>query len=268
MARKVALRVAKAPESDGAAELTDDLRGQIAAINKSQAVIEFSLDGKILTANENFLRVMGYTLDEIRGQHHSMFVDPAFRQSTDYRLFWDKLGRGEYDAGQYRRFAKGGREVWVQASYNPIMDRRGRPVKIVKYATDITEQKRFALEAAFKSAAFLSLLRCNDDGRPRSQGAVCQRSDAPPDERQSFGLSIDLAGIQPCSDGRHLHRHVPQEPGASAGNFVRSEPITMADRYQRWRSAFRAECQRRVRRTEKLYRKRSGMGERHPGTPQ
>ncbi|WP_244423369.1 PAS domain S-box protein, partial [Bradyrhizobium sp. ORS 375] len=116
-----------------------DLSGQIAAINKAQAVIEFTMDGKILNANENFLTTLGYTLAEIKGQHHSMFVDAAYRQSHDYRMFWDKLGRGEYDAGQYKRIGKGGKEVWIQASYNPIMGPDGKPFKVVKYATDITE---------------------------------------------------------------------------------------------------------------------------------
>jgi len=119
-----------------------DVSGQLAAINKSQAVIEFGLDGRILSANDNFLATTGYTLDEVRGQHHAMFVDPEHRQSLEYRQFWEKLGRGEYDAGQYRRFGKGGREVWIQASYNPIFDMNGRPFKVVKYATDITAQVR------------------------------------------------------------------------------------------------------------------------------
>ncbi len=120
---------------------TANYEGQLAAIGKSQAVIEFSLDGKILTANENFLTTLGYTLDEVRGQHHGLFVEPAYRQSAEYRLFWEKLGRGEYDSGQYKRIGKGGREIWIQASYNPILDLNGRPMKVVKYATDITEQK-------------------------------------------------------------------------------------------------------------------------------
>lgn len=118
-----------------------NFEGQIAAINRSQAVIEFGVDGRILVANENFLKATGYTLEEIRGQHHSMFVDAAHRQTPDYRAFWDRLGRGQYDAGQYRRIGKGGREVWLQASYNPILDASGKPAKVVKYATDITEQK-------------------------------------------------------------------------------------------------------------------------------
>jgi len=115
--------------------------GQIDAIGKAQAVIEFGLDGRVLTANPNFLDALGYTLAEIQGQHHSMFVDPTHRASPEYRLFWDKLGRGEYDAGQYKRIGKGGKEVWIQASYNPIMDLNGKPFKVVKYATDITAQR-------------------------------------------------------------------------------------------------------------------------------
>jgi methyl-accepting chemotaxis protein len=115
-----------------------DYEGQIAAISKSQAVIEFTLDGRILSANENFLKTLGYSLEEVRGQHHSMFVEPAHRQSPEYRMFWEKLGRGEFDAGQYKRIAKDGSEIWIQASYNPILDLNGKPCKVVKYATDIT----------------------------------------------------------------------------------------------------------------------------------
>ena len=122
-----------------------DFAGQLAAINKSQAVIEFDLEGRILAANENFLAAMGYALDEVRGQHHAMFAEPDYRQSAEYRAFWAKLGRGEYDAGQYKRLGKGGREVWIQASYNPIYDMNGRPFKVVKYATDITAQVRDTL---------------------------------------------------------------------------------------------------------------------------
>jgi methyl-accepting chemotaxis protein len=117
-----------------------DFEGQIAAIGKAQAVIEFSMDGRVQNANDNFLKTLGYSLEEIKGQHHSMFVDPAYAGSTDYRLFWDKLGRGGYDAGQYKRVGKGGREVWIQASYNPIMDMNGKPFKVVKYATDVTAE--------------------------------------------------------------------------------------------------------------------------------
>ncbi len=118
-----------------------DFEGQIKAIDKSQAVIEFELNGVIRGANENFLRTVGYSLDEIRGQHHRLFVEPAFAASAEYRAFWDKLGRGDYDAGVYRRVGKGGKELWLQASYNPIVDASGRPVKVVKYAADVTAQR-------------------------------------------------------------------------------------------------------------------------------
>lgn len=128
-----------------------DLEGQRAAIDKAQAVIEFDLDGRILHANENFLAVLGYALPEILGQHHRLFVDPAERESSAYKAFWERLGRGEYDAGQYRRIGKGGKEIWIQASYNPILNAQGRPYKVVKFATDITATfKGKQLEAAVK----------------------------------------------------------------------------------------------------------------------
>jgi methyl-accepting chemotaxis protein len=117
-----------------------DLRGQVEAIGKSQAVISFDLNGTILEANANFLQALGYTLPEIQGRHHSMFVDDTTRNSPDYAAFWNRLKAGEYQAAQYKRIGKGGREVWIQASYNPIFDANGRPYKVVKYATDITEQ--------------------------------------------------------------------------------------------------------------------------------
>ncbi len=127
--------------------------GMLAALDRVQAIIEFDLTGRILSANDNFLKALGYGLDEIRGQHHSLFVDAAFRQSPDYRAFWDKLGRGEFDAGKYKRLAKGGREIWIQASYNPVLDRNGKPYKVVKFATDITETENHANEQNSRVAA-------------------------------------------------------------------------------------------------------------------
>lgn len=114
--------------------------GQVAAIRKAQAVIEFTLDGVILDANENFLATVGYRLDEIKGKHHSMFVEPAYRSNPEYAAFWAALKRGEYQAAQYKRYGKDGKEVWIQASYNPIFDPSGRPYKVIKFATDITAQ--------------------------------------------------------------------------------------------------------------------------------
>ncbi len=115
-----------------------DLRGQISAINRSQAVISFDLDGHILTANENFLATVGYELSEIVGQHHRLFVDPGEAASDAYANFWEALKRGEFQSGEYKRVAKGAREVYLQATYNPIFDPSGRPYKVVKFCIDIT----------------------------------------------------------------------------------------------------------------------------------
>ena len=118
-----------------------DLGGQVDAINKSQAVIHFNPDGTIISANENFLKTVGYTLDEIKGQHHSMFVDPEEAKSWDYASFWQKLGQGQFQTREFRRYGKGGKEIWLQASYNPIFDLNGKPFKVVKYASDISDEK-------------------------------------------------------------------------------------------------------------------------------
>ena len=115
-----------------------ELQAIHAALNRVQAVIEFDLDGKILHANDNFLRAVGYTLDEVQGRHHAMFCEPDFAASPAYKQFWAHLAAGEYDHGEYKRLAKGGREIWINASYNPIMDATGRPYKVIKFATDIT----------------------------------------------------------------------------------------------------------------------------------
>jgi methyl-accepting chemotaxis protein len=124
-----------------------DAEATLAALSRSQAMIEFALDGTILTANENFLNTMGYSLAEIQGQHHRLFVEPAYAQSAEYAEFWRRLGRGEFDAAEYKRLAKGGREVWIQASYNPVFDKAGKPVKVVKIAADVTAQKSAASDA-------------------------------------------------------------------------------------------------------------------------
>ncbi|MDK2596725.1 methyl-accepting chemotaxis protein [Pseudoalteromonas obscura] len=144
-----------------------DYQGQLEAIRKSQAVIEFNMDGTIIYANENFLSAMGYTLDEIKGRHHSMFADPEYAASAEYANFWAELNAGRYSAGEYLRKAKHGKEIWIQASYNPILDLNGRPFKVVKYASDITEQKLQAanyegqLQAIGKSQAVIEF---NMDG--------------------------------------------------------------------------------------------------------
>lgn len=138
-----------------------DLKSKLSALNASQALIEFDLDGKVVTANHNFLAALGYRLEEIRGQHHSMFVDAKEREGAAYREFWAALRRGEAQVAEYRRIGKGGREVWIQASYNPLLGRNGKPYGVFKCATDITAQKLRNADVEGKLAAL-----------DRSQGIV------------------------------------------------------------------------------------------------
>ena len=127
-----------------------DFEGKIAAINRVQAVIEFDLTGHILEANTNFLGTFGYGLDEVVGRHHRMFCQPEFASSSEYANFWERLGRGEYIAGRFRRLDKNGKEIWLQASYNPILDVTGKPYKVVKFAVDITNDMNTAAETKGK----------------------------------------------------------------------------------------------------------------------
>jgi methyl-accepting chemotaxis protein len=140
---KIALDVTEA------ARRNTSYRSQVEAVSRTQAVIEFELDGTIVTANDNFLGAMGYTLAELKGKHHRTFMDKDEAQSPAYREFWAALGRGEYQSGEYKRFGKGGHEVWIYGSYNPIFDANGKPAKVVKFATEITAtvQARLAHEA-------------------------------------------------------------------------------------------------------------------------
>jgi methyl-accepting chemotaxis protein len=135
--------------------LNANYQGQIEAIGKSQAVIEFNMDGTIIGANENFLSALGYQLDEIKGRHHSLFVEAGVRETAEYKQFWQSLNKGDFDSGEYKRIGKGGKEVWIQASYNPIMDANGKPFKVVKYATDVTARK-YAVKEISQSLMSLS----------------------------------------------------------------------------------------------------------------
>ncbi len=121
--------------------------GQILAINRSQAVIEFNMDGTIITANQNFLDAVGYELAEIQGKHHKIFIDAADASNPEYTQFWQSLGAGEYQQGEFERIGKNGKTVWIMASYNPILDYNGRPFKIVKYASEITSQMEARLQS-------------------------------------------------------------------------------------------------------------------------
>ncbi len=124
------------------------LKGQIDAISKSQAVIEFNMDGTIVNANDNFLNTVGYSLSEIVGRHHSIFCEDSYKNSSEYQNFWRKLNDGQFDSGEYLRIGKNGKKVWIQASYNPIFDLDNKPMRVVKYATDITNKKNMQFEIA------------------------------------------------------------------------------------------------------------------------
>ncbi|TFW27095.1 methyl-accepting chemotaxis protein [Duganella callida] len=130
-----------------------EYEGKVSAISKAQAVIEFDMQGHVLTANDNFLDVMGYYLDDIKGEHHRMFVEPEFAASAEYKRFWQKLNRGEFDSGRYKRIGNNKKTIWIQATYNPILDLNGQPYKIVKYATDITAQVELEESVASKAKA-------------------------------------------------------------------------------------------------------------------
>lgn len=144
-----------------------DESGLVSAINRVQAVIEFNLDGTIRHANDNFLGAVGYSLDEIKGKHHRMFCEDTYSNSIAYKEFWNKLGRGEFDTGEYKRFGKNGKEIWINASYNPIFDNNGKPYKVVKFATDVTAQKQKSAEFEGKIAAIdkaQAVIEFNVDG--------------------------------------------------------------------------------------------------------
>lgn len=150
---------------------TNDLAGKVQAIDRTQAIIEFNLDGTVITANENFLNTLGYSLDEIKGKHHRMFCDMAYTASGEYVAFWQKLNRGEFETETYQRIGKGGKKVWIQASYNPIMDADGKPYKVVEFATDITGQKQAQIEVEKLIAAAAAGLLTERIKTDRYEGA-------------------------------------------------------------------------------------------------
>ncbi len=161
-----------------------EYEGKINAISKAQGVIEFTLDGKILSANDNFLNAMGYSLGEIQGKHHKIFCEPHYANSSEYKDFWSKLNRGEFDTGRYMRFGSGGKKIWIQATYNPILDANQKPYKVVKFAVDITKQveleetvKQKALDDQRKVDALLVTVKAASEGNLKSPVTV-EGSDA------------------------------------------------------------------------------------------
>jgi methyl-accepting chemotaxis protein len=168
-----------------------DFAGQIEAIGKSQAVIEFNMDGIVLNANENFLATLGYPLSEIQGKHHSMFMPPADRDSTAYREFWASLNRGEFQSGEYKRVGKGAKEVWIQASYNPIRDLNGKPYKVVKYATETTAQ----VIARMKSESVRGMMEQVAAGAEQLNASVREISEAMVKSKDTASAAVERVEI-------------------------------------------------------------------------
>ncbi len=144
--------------TDAGREELEKLRDIYDALDRSQAIIEFEPDGTILSANENFLKTLGYTLKEIVGEHHRMFVDPVYASGEEYAQFWQSLRNGEFQSAEYQRYGKGNREIWIQATYNPVRDEDGNVVKVIKFAVDISKQKHAVIDAVNKTQAFIEFL--------------------------------------------------------------------------------------------------------------
>jgi methyl-accepting chemotaxis protein len=197
-----------------------ELAGRKTAVNKSMAIIEFDLDGSILTANDNFLRPMGYSLDEIKGRHHGMFVEDSYRHSADYQEFWARLRRGEHHSGEYRRLGKGGREVWIQGSYTPILGLDGRPMKVVKYATDVTAQVRLRkdLEAIMQKVADNSQTLASASEELTS---VSQQMASSAEETRAQANVVAAAGEQMSKNAQTVSKSV-EDLGASIREIAKS----------------------------------------------
>jgi len=196
-----------------------DHSGQIEAIHKAQAVIEFDLTGKVLHANENFLSTVGYSLNEIQGKHHSLFVERDFAKSAEYAEFWKKLGRGELDSAEYKRIGKGGVEIWIQASYNPIFDPDGKPFKVVKYATDITDQVNVRTEEQRVGTLV-------DENLQKILGAVSDASDQATSASAASGQTS--ATVQSVASATEEFQSSAQEIARSM-ELSRSEVTTAMD---------------------------------------
>jgi methyl-accepting chemotaxis protein len=178
---------------------TLELEAKVNAISRSQAVIEFNLDGTIVAANQNFLSALGYAENEIVGKHHRMFVDSDYAESADYRQFWQRLNRGEFIAEKFLRFGKGGKEIWIQASYNPLLGPDGKPFKVIKFATDVT-----AIELE----------------RRRNEEERAERA-----EQQARVVQSLAAGLKALADGeltRELNDRFPGEYEALRADFNRT----------------------------------------------
>ena len=170
-----------------------DLAARLKAIDRSLATIDFELDGTIITANENFLAVTGYTLDEVRGKHHSFFCEPGMGDTLGYKAFWQDLNRGEFKFGEFRRIGEGGRVIWLQASYNPILGRNGKPVSVMKTAIDMTKIKQTIAAAA---AAQKSVMNETADAFEAQVGSLVSKLSNGATTLQATASSMSVTAAQ------------------------------------------------------------------------
>jgi methyl-accepting chemotaxis protein len=200
-----------------------EYEGKVDAISKAQAVIEFDMGGHVLNANDNFLNAMGYTLEDIKGEHHRMFCEPEYINSSDYKRFWQKLNRGEFDSGRYKRIGNNGKTIWIQATYNPILDLNGKPYKIVKFATDITAQVNLeASVAAQAESDGAKIKRLLESVERAAQGDLTSKiavDGAEPLDQLAEGISKMIADL----------RNVIGEVVSSAGGLSEAS-TTIAER--------------------------------------
>jgi len=190
--------------------------GILEAISRSQAQIEFEIDGTIITANENFLSVMGYTLDEIKGKHHSMFAEAGFADTAEYKDFWERLGKGEYFSSQYKRIAKGGKEVWIEASYNPIMDASGRPFRVVKFATDLSARKAENNQLANTFEADVKSLVVDLTGSASTMQSISQNLSAASEETSHQSASVASATDELLASVEEVARRIKESNDVSS----------------------------------------------------
>ena len=213
------------------------------ALDKSLAIIEFDAKGTVLTANANFCRLLGYAPEEIVGKHHSMFVDADYARSAEYREFWAKLGRGEFDAREYKRIGKGGIEVWIQASYNPVLNSKGVVRRVIKVATDITAEKLVNAEFKAKMDA-ISLVQAVIEFAPTGEIITANqnflatmgytleeikgrhhRMFVEPSYAASPGISGVLGQAQPRrAHSRHVRAHRQRRPQSPVAGFLQPDP--------------------------------------------
>ena len=195
-----------------------DARGKIDAIDRSQAVIEFTPTGEILTANGNFLNALGYNIDEVRGRHHRLFCDPAYAASDAYRDFWARLGRGEFQSGEFRRIGKGGREIWIQAIYSPILDDDGAVIKVVKFASDVTRMVRKRQSCERATASFGDVV--NQIGAAREKTVIASSAS---NETGAIINSVAAAAEELSQSVREIAENMSSARGSVEGVFRHAE---------------------------------------------